>query len=139
YPTADGAAVEHVVETAQRTGARIRLLVDSPEHLRFIAAHSLGQTVPVCAEIDLGWCPLGGRLARIGPKRSPVRTPQQAPELTALACRTKGVELTSVLAYEGHIAGVGDIVPGRPLRQLAVRGMQAASLREIARRLPLVL
>ncbi|WP_200175048.1 alanine racemase [Tomitella cavernea] len=139
YPTADGAAVEHVVETSQATGSRIRLLVDSPEHIRFIAAHAMGQTVPVCAEIDLGWWPLGGRLARIGPKRSPVRTPQQAAELTALACRTKGVELTSVLAYEGHIAGVGDIVPGRPLRQLAVRGMQAASLREIARRLPLVL
>ncbi|QDQ96298.1 alanine racemase [Tomitella fengzijianii] len=139
YPTADGAAVERVVETAERTGARIRLLVDSPEHVRFLAAHALGRTVPVCAEIDLGWWPLGGRLAKIGPKRSPVRTPQQAAELAALACRTKGVELTSVLAYEGHIAGVGDIVPGRPLRQLAVRGMQAASLREIARRLPLVL
>ncbi len=139
YPTADGAAVERVVETAERTGARIRLLADSPEHLRFIAKHAMGRTVPVCLEIDLGWWPMGGRLALIGPKRSPVRTPDQAADLAALACRTPGVELTSVLAYEGHIAGVGDIMPGRPLRQLAVRGMQAASLREISRRLPQVL
>lgn len=136
YPTADGAAVERVVETAGTTGARIRLLVDSPEHIALIAAHAMGRTVSVCAEIDLGWWPLGGRLAKVGPKRSPVRTPEQAAELTDSACRTRGVELTSVLAYEGHIAGVGDIVPGRPLRQLAVRAMQAASVREISRRLP---
>ncbi len=138
YPTADGAAVEETVETASATGARIRLLVDSPEHVEFLARHTMGETLPVCMEIDLGWWPLGGRV-RIGPKRSPVRTPRQAAELAELVCATPGLTLTSVLAYEGHIAGVGDIVPGRPLRQLAVRGMQAASLREIGRRLPLVL
>ena len=42
------------------------------------------------------------------------------------------------MAYEGHIAGVGDDVPGHPLRSAAIRRMQAASEREIRERLPRV-
>jgi D-serine deaminase-like pyridoxal phosphate-dependent protein len=40
------------------------------------------------------------------------------------------------MAYEGHIAGVGDQVPGKPVRSVAIRMMQAASERDIRRRLP---
>jgi D-serine deaminase-like pyridoxal phosphate-dependent protein len=36
------------------------------------------------------------------------------------------------MAYEGHVAGVGDAVAGRPLRSRAVRLMQAAARRELA-------
>jgi D-serine deaminase-like pyridoxal phosphate-dependent protein len=35
------------------------------------------------------------------------------------------------MAYEGQIAGVGDKPTGHPLRGLAIRGMQAASRREL--------
>ena len=31
------------------------------------------------------------------------------------------------MAYEGHIAGVGDRIPGRPVRSAAIRAMQSAS------------
>jgi D-serine deaminase-like pyridoxal phosphate-dependent protein len=40
------------------------------------------------------------------------------------------------MAYEGHIAGVGDIVPGNPARQAAIRTMQSRSLEELRERLP---
>ena len=40
------------------------------------------------------------------------------------------------MAYDAQVAGVGDNVPGRPARSQAVRAMQAASLRELAGRLP---
>jgi D-serine deaminase-like pyridoxal phosphate-dependent protein len=43
------------------------------------------------------------------------------------------------MAYDGQIAGVGDIVPGNPWYQLAVRGMQASSLRDLGQRLPRIL
>jgi D-serine deaminase-like pyridoxal phosphate-dependent protein len=38
------------------------------------------------------------------------------------------------MAYEGHIAGVGDALRGRPLRSRAIRLMQAAARRELAQR-----
>ena len=47
-----------------------------------------------------------------------------------------GTRLAGLMAYEGHIAGVGDRIPGRPLRSAAIRWMQAASERDIRRRLP---
>ena len=43
------------------------------------------------------------------------------------------------MAYEGQVAGVGDRVPGRPLRSAAIRAMQSASMRELGRRLPAVI
>ena len=47
-----------------------------------------------------------------------------------------GIRLAGLMAYEGHIAGVGDRVPGRPCEAPRSGGMQAASEREIRRRLP---
>jgi D-serine deaminase-like pyridoxal phosphate-dependent protein len=48
--------------------------------------------------------------------------------------RRPGFRLVGLMAYEGHIAGVGDAVPGRPVRSRAVRLMQAAARRELAER-----
>ena len=143
YPSVDAAGIRRVAEAMAQTGAVIRLVVDDPAHVALIAANAsalagTGRAIPLCMEIDLGWRPLGG-LLKVGPKRSPIRTPAQAAALAGLICATEHVELNSMLAYEGHIAGVGDIIPGRPLRQLVVRGMQAASLKEIGERLPAVI
>ena len=138
YPSVDTAAIAEVGRARAETGAVIRLTVDDPAHVALIARHHTAAEADLCLEVDLGWRPLGG-LVRIGPKRSPIRTPDQAAALTRTITATSGVTLSAMLAYEGHIAGVGDIVPGKPLRQLAVRGMQAASLKEIAARLPAVI
>lgn len=143
YPTVDAAGVRNVARAMAETGATIRLVVDDPAHVALIAANATalegsGRKIPLCMEIDLGWRPLRG-LVKIGPKRSPIRTPEQAAALAEQICAAEHVELNSMLAYEGHIAGVGDIIPGRPLRQAVVRQMQAASLKEIAARLPAVI
>ncbi|WP_038171690.1 alanine racemase [Tomitella biformata] len=143
YPSVDVAGIRNVAEAMATTGATIRLVVDDPAHVALISASAgalagTGRSIPLCMEIDLGWRPLGG-LLKVGPKRSPIRTPEQAAALAAQICATEHVELNSLLAYEGHIAGVGDIIPGRPLRQLVIRQMQAASLKEIAARLPAVI
>lgn len=141
YPTVDAAGVRNVARVMAETGAKIRLTVDDAAHVALISANAAsleGRAIPLCMEVDLGWWPLRG-LVKIGPKRSPIRTPEQAAALAERICAAEQVELSSMLAYEGHIAGVGDIIPGRPLRQFAIRQMQAASLREIAARLPAVI
>lgn len=136
YPSVDRGALA----TAARHRSVIRPLIDSADHVRLLAeiARETNAPIPVCLDIDAGWRPLGGPV-HLGPKRSPVRTPEQAAALTDLVCATPGLRLAAVMAYDGQIAGVGDIVPGNPWYQLAVRGMQASSLRELGERLPRVL
>jgi D-serine deaminase-like pyridoxal phosphate-dependent protein len=119
YPTVDRTALR-----APREG--ITLMVDCREHLDLV------ERGRVCLEVDAGWWPLGGRV-RIGAKRSPLRTPEQAAALAREIAARPGLELDGLMMYEGQIAGVGDR-PGNPLLGAALRAMQRASARELAQR-----
>jgi D-serine deaminase-like pyridoxal phosphate-dependent protein len=139
YPTADREALAELVELAASEPGRAPVpMVDSPPHLDLIesAIHGGAREVRVCLDLDVGWWPAGGKLVRIGPKRSPVRTPERAAQMAAEIEGRPGTRLAGLMAYEGHIAGVGDRIPGRPLRSAAIRWMQSASERDIRRRLP---
>jgi len=132
YPTADRAALRALAHGPH--AATIAVMVDSVAHLDLIAAAAAGgAAVRVAIELDAGWWPLGGRL-RVGAKRSPVHTPEQAAALAAAIVAHEGVELAGLMAYESHIAGVGDTPSSRPLRGPAIRAMQRASAGELARR-----
>jgi D-serine deaminase-like pyridoxal phosphate-dependent protein len=92
--------------------------------------------LPVAVDVDAGWQPVRG--ATIGPRRSPVRTAEEAAALVHALSGDENLRVVGLMAYEGQVAGVGDRVPGKPLRSKAIRGMQAASLRELEHRLPQV-
>jgi D-serine deaminase-like pyridoxal phosphate-dependent protein len=130
YPTADRAALRALAHGPHR--AAIAVMVDSRAHLDLIEAAG-GGPVRVCLDVDAGWWLLGGRI-RVGVKRSPVRTPAQAAALAADAATRPGIELVGLMAYEAHIAGLGDAPPGRRVYGVAVRAMQRASARELASR-----
>jgi D-serine deaminase-like pyridoxal phosphate-dependent protein len=139
YPSVDRAAIGAVARLAAEDASRAPvLMVDDRPHLDLIEG-TIGAgpaEVRVCLDIDVGWWPLGGRLAKIGPKRSPVRDPARARRMAEEIEARPGTRLAGLMAYEGHIAGVGDRVPGRPLRSAAIRAMQSASERDIGKRLP---
>ena len=100
-------------------------MVDCREHLELLDGGR------VCLDVDAGWWPLGGRI-RIGAKRSPLRTPEQAAAL-AREIAARGLELDGLMMYEAQIAGVGDRPANRALG-MALRAMQRASARELAAR-----
>jgi D-serine deaminase-like pyridoxal phosphate-dependent protein len=139
YPTADRSALGRLARLTEAEPDRAPVvMVDSPAHLDMIEAAAAdagagGSPVRVCIELDVGWWPLGGRI-KIGPKRSPVRTPAQARELAIEIERRDGVRLVGLMAYEGHIAGVGDAAPGQRLKNIAIRAMQRRSARELRAR-----
>ena len=112
-------------------------MVDCAEQLDAIAAAGAraGAPVRVCLDVDAAWWPLGGRV-RIGAKRSPVRTPEQAAALAREVAARPELVLDGLMSYEGHIAGVGDRPPGRLGAALgaALAAMQRASGRELAAR-----
>jgi D-serine deaminase-like pyridoxal phosphate-dependent protein len=130
YPTVDRAALR---ELAAGPRDRITLMVDCREHLDLAGAavrEAGGGPIRVCLDVDASWWPLGGRL-KVGAKRSPVRTPAHAAALAREIVARPEVELDGLMAYEAHIAGVGDRPPGRPLMGAAIRAMQRASSREL--------
>jgi D-serine deaminase-like pyridoxal phosphate-dependent protein len=111
------------------------LMVDSVEQLDLIEA-SVGagaRRVRVCIELDTSWWPLGGR-AKIGTKRSPVRTPEQARALASEIVRRPGLELAALMGYEGHIAGLGDRPLGKRAQAPVIRFIKRRSAAEIAER-----
>jgi D-serine deaminase-like pyridoxal phosphate-dependent protein len=110
-------------------------MVDCVEHLDAIEAVLGAGAAPVrvCIDVDASWWALGGRV-KIGPKRSPVHTVEQAVALAREIERRPKIELDALMAYEGQIAGVGDRPPGRRLRGAAIRFMQRRSAAELAAR-----
>jgi len=133
YPTADRSALRAL---AAGPHERVTIMVDCAEHLDLAVAavrEAGGGPIRVCLDVDAGWWPLRGRV-RIGARRSPVRTPEQAAALARAVLARGELHLDGLMSYEAHIAGVGDRPPGRPLMGAAIRAMQRASARELAGR-----
>jgi D-serine deaminase-like pyridoxal phosphate-dependent protein len=135
YPTADhGALRELALRSAGDPERAPMVMVDCVAHLEAIEA-VLGADAPpirVCIDIDAAWWALGGRI-KVGPKRSPVHTVEQAVELAREIERRPQIELDGLMAYEGQIAGVPDR-PGARLRGAAIRFMKKRSAKELAER-----
>ncbi|MGW2180773.1 amino acid deaminase/aldolase [Streptomyces sp. NPDC001732] len=134
YPTADRAALAELAADPKQAAA-VTLMVDDPAQLELIDAARAGgrEEIRICLELDTSLQLLGGRV-RVGARRSPLRSPAQLAELARSVARRPGFRLVGLMAYEGHIAGVGDSLAGRPLRSRAIRLMQAAGRRELAAR-----
>jgi D-serine deaminase-like pyridoxal phosphate-dependent protein len=136
YPTADTTALAELAlrSVANPSSAPI-VMVDCIEHLEAIESVLGAGAAPVraCIDLDAGWWALGGRI-KVGPKRSPVHSVEQAVSLAQEIERRPQVELAALMSYEGQIAGVGDRPPGRRLRGAAIRTMQKRSAKELAER-----
>ncbi|MGI5256836.1 amino acid deaminase/aldolase [Streptomyces angustmyceticus] len=136
YPSADRAGFAELTGDPELAAA-VTVMVDDPAQLDLIdaarPAGGPGEEVRVCLELDTSYRLLGGQV-RIGTRRSPLRAPAQLAALARLVVGRPGFRLVGLMAYEGHVAGVGDEVAGRPVFSRAVRTMQAAARKELARR-----
>ncbi|MFD7625866.1 amino acid deaminase/aldolase [Streptomyces sp. NPDC059851] len=134
YPSADRAGFAELAGDP-KLAAAITVMVDDPAQLELIDRSRGGgtQEVRVCLELDTALHVLGG-LVRIGARRSPLREPAQLAALARTVAARPGFRVVGLMGYEGHVAGVGDALAGRPLRSRAIRLMQAAARRELAAR-----
>ena len=136
YPTTDRACLTRLARiTSEDPDEAPVVMVDSTDHLDLIeeAAGSFVAPVRVAMDIDLSWWPLRGRL-KVGPKRSPIRTAEQAVALAQEIDRRERTRLVGLMAYEGQIAGVGDNVPRKAITNLLIRAMQSASAKDVEER-----
>jgi D-serine deaminase-like pyridoxal phosphate-dependent protein len=138
YPATDTSGFRELARiTADAPGTAPVVMVDCAEHLDLIeAANDTGVPVRVAIEVDAGYWAIGGRV-KLGPKRSPIHTTEQAVAFAREIERRAGVVLAGMMFYEGQIAGLGDDAPGPPTvraRNLAIRQMQKLSVAELAER-----
>ncbi|MFC8127277.1 amino acid deaminase/aldolase [Streptomyces sp. NPDC057302] len=134
YPSADRSAFAELTADP-KLASSVTVMIDDPAQLRLIDEARDGgrEEVRVCLELDTAYKVLGGRV-RIGALRSPLHSPVQVAALARAVTRRPGFRLVGVMAYEGHVAGVGDAVEGRPARSRAIRLMQSAARKELAAR-----
>ena len=139
YPSVDRAALSSVAWRAREQGAgRIVLMVDSvevavvgvvggPERPRAAAGRGGHRRVLAPG----AW--RGGRAAAVAGGDAGA-----GGRLVGSLAADPALKVVGLMAYEGQVAGVGDRLPGRPLRSAAIRAMQSASMRALGRRLPAV-
>lgn len=131
YPTVDATALRALAADPDARAA-ITITIDSAEHLDLIDT-LLGPDRPplrVCLELDVSWRPVPG--LHIGPRRSPIHTPEQAAAF-ARQISDRGFDLVGIMGYEGQVAGVGDAARN-PVTSLAIRLMRGRSAAELGRR-----
>jgi D-serine deaminase-like pyridoxal phosphate-dependent protein len=123
YPSADRAAFAELAADP-KLAAAVTVMVDDVAQLDLIDAARGGgaEVIRVCLELDTSLKLLGGRI-RVGALRSPLHSPAQVADVARAVAGRPGFKLVGIMAYEGHIAGVGDAVAGRPLRSRAIRLM----------------
>ncbi|GHB63181.1 alanine racemase [Streptomyces cirratus] len=134
YPSADRAGFAELAGDP-KLAAAVTVMVDDPAQLELIERSRDGgtQEVRVCLELDTALHLLGGRI-RVGARRSPLREPAQLAALARAVAARPGFRVVGLMGYEGHVAGVGDLLTGRPVRSRVIRLMQAAARKELAAR-----
>jgi D-serine deaminase-like pyridoxal phosphate-dependent protein len=132
YPSADRSGYAEL-SADPKLAERITVMLDDPAQLALIDAARDGGAaeIRVCVELDTSYRPLGGRI-RIGARRSPLRTPGEVAGFVAAVQARPGFRVVGLMAYEAHIAGVGDDYPGSPLLSRAIRLMQSKAAAELA-------
>jgi D-serine deaminase-like pyridoxal phosphate-dependent protein len=136
YPTSDRAALRELAAlTAEDPHGAPVVMVDSVEHLDLIAAAvgDVAAPIRVCLDFDASFWTARSRV-KIGAKRSPIHTPEQARALAETIVARPGFQLAGMMSYEGHIAGQGDKIAGARAKSLVIARMQQASYAELCER-----
>jgi D-serine deaminase-like pyridoxal phosphate-dependent protein len=135
YPSADRGGFAELAADPKLAGT-VSVLLDDPAQLDLIDAargEAGTEEIRVCLELDTALHLFGGRV-RVGARRSPLRTPEALAAFAELVQQRPGFRVVGLMAYEGHIAGVGDSIAGRPLRSRMIQLMQARARAELAQR-----
>ncbi|MEU9379139.1 amino acid deaminase/aldolase [Streptomyces sp. NPDC048255] len=134
YPSADRGGFAELAADP-KLAAAVTVMIDDPAQLELVDRARDGgtQEVRVCLELDTALHLFGGRV-RVGARRSPLREPAQLASLARTVAARPGFRVVGLMGYEGHVAGVGDALAGRPLRSRAIRLMQGAARKELAAR-----
>ena len=109
-------------------------MVDSVAHVERAeaVAQQHGVRLPLCLDMDMSMDFPG---LHFGVWRSPLRTADRRAR-SSNASPIPTLRLDGIMGYEAQIAGVGDILPGKALKNALVRHLKRRSVGEAARAAP---
>jgi D-serine deaminase-like pyridoxal phosphate-dependent protein len=131
YPTVQASDAALLADINARGGSAA-VVVDCPQHLALLdkAARAKQTRIPIVVEVDVAYRPLGARL-HVGVRRSPLRRVDDVQALVRRAELLPGLEMRGLMAYEAHIAGLGDSAPGARLSNAATRLMKTRARAQV--------
>ncbi|WP_420813792.1 alanine racemase [Phytoactinopolyspora endophytica] len=135
YPSADRRALSRLVGEEHLAG-RITIMVDDIAQLDLVDAVAPPEAraeLRVCLDLDCSWQALRGRL-RLGPLRSPLRTPKEMARLAQAVVSRPGFKLVGIQAFEAHVAEAHDHSPQGRLREFLRRSMRKRADQDLASR-----
>ncbi|MBP3965416.1 amino acid deaminase/aldolase [Paenibacillus lignilyticus] len=114
-------------------GRSITFMVDCAEHVRQIEriAAEQGVVVPLCLDIDMSADYPG---LHFGVWRSPLSSWEQACPVAELIAASAWLKLDGIMGYEAQVAGLGDNVAGKQLKNSVIRWLKKRSIAEVAKR-----
>lgn len=130
YPSADRGAIARLAAD-EKLASRVTLMVDDVAQLDLVdavVAPNKRAVIRVAIELDASF--RSRALGHVGVRRSPVYSPADAEALAEAVVARRGFRLVGMMAYEAQIAGVTNA----GARKAAIRAMQRASAKELARR-----
>lgn len=107
YPSVDRRAIEAV---ATRAPHAITLMVDELAHVEVLQsiATARGVRLKVAIELDVSFRPRMRGDVHLGPRRSPLRSAASVVALARSIATRPSLELSAIMGYEAHIAGLPD-------------------------------
>lgn len=133
YPSLDRGALERLTRSPSAAGA-ITVMIDDVAHLDVVDSVRSSKAVPIRVALDVDAGMHGPAGVHIGPKRSPLRTVDDAVALARTVRQRPGFTLVGLMTYEGQVAGVADDLPGQAPKMAVVRRIKRASLEQLSHR-----
>lgn len=132
YPTQQVLDYQILRDLHEQQHKIVRIVVDQAKAIEELNRSMTGvsKPFPVILEFDVSLRLLQGRI-HIGTRRSPIRTIPQLIEMIELIQRLPYLRLEGLMAYESHIAGVGDINPINSWLNPIIRSMKIYSISRI--------
>ena len=132
YPTSQARSIASVCKQLAQ-GKLITLMVDCTQHVEQanrIATQS-HVVLPLCMDVDMSTRFPG---LHFGVYRSPLASPDDALRLFEQIESCDHVRLDGLMGYEAQIAGVGDRLPGKPLKNALIRKLKCLSIPRVRKR-----
>lgn len=130
YPTVRAEDLQALVKLHQ-SGKKVSLVVDCVDHLQALQKtfEMSSKSFPVILELDtsLRFGPLV-----IGVRRSPLRSPANILSMIKEIKKYKNLKFGGIMAYEAHVAGVGDKNPFKPLMNILLKPLRRWSAQAVA-------
>lgn len=132
YPSISAEDLDYLKQMHD-AGLKVCMVIDHEKHLQALERtfQGAGRKFAVILELDLSMR-LGPLV--IGVRRSPLKTAEQILSMISKLEQSSYLQFQGIMAYEAHVAGVGDKNPFKPMMNLIMKPLRKWASSQIAQK-----